>query len=468
MVSAEPTILSGLAATLGCSEPALKLLLSLVVGYPIAFFHRKTMYGKNANLQHFFFMLCGVAIGVYNYKFGVGHSIAAVVTTYVLLKVFGGTTAGVVICFLFNMGYLVIGYFYTGTETYDIKWSMPHCVLTLRLIGLAFDVYDGHRSPEALSKDQKITAINRVPSLLEIAGYTYFPASYMVGPQFPMTRYLGMINGTLKPKDQEKPACMVPGLLRGLGGFVYLGIYQIGNIYYKDDYLLTEAFAILPFWKRALQMGVWGKIMMYKYISCWMITEGVCISSGLTYNGEDENGKVRWNGCANVRLRVYEGAVKFGHLIDSFNTNTNNWVLQYIYKRLKFMNNRYISQGTTLLFLALWHGLHSGYYMCFMLEFIIMKVEKEVELIFAARKDWTEAISKPGVWHVLWVVRKIYLIVFMGYCMVPFVLLKSHKWSVAFSAVYWMGHVFFLPWFFFGHLVVKALRPPRVKESKKE
>lgn len=37
------------------------------------------------------------------------------------------------------------GYYYTGTDTYDIKWSMPHCVLTLRLIGLTIDVYDGQK-----------------------------------------------------------------------------------------------------------------------------------------------------------------------------------------------------------------------------------------------------------------------------------------------------------------------------------
>jgi lysophospholipid acyltransferase 5 len=37
------------------------------------------------------------------------------------------------------------GYYMTGTETYDIKWSMPQCVLTLRLIGLAFDLFDGKK-----------------------------------------------------------------------------------------------------------------------------------------------------------------------------------------------------------------------------------------------------------------------------------------------------------------------------------
>jgi len=45
------------------------------------------------------------------------------------------------------------------------------------------------------------------------------------------------------------------------------------------------------------------------------------------------------------------------------------------------MNNRNISQGATLLFLALWHGLHSGYYMSFFLEFIIMKMEKDVSAL---------------------------------------------------------------------------------------
>ena len=37
------------------------------------------------------------------------------------------------------------GYYYTASTSYDIKWTMPHCVLTLRLIALTWDVYDGAR-----------------------------------------------------------------------------------------------------------------------------------------------------------------------------------------------------------------------------------------------------------------------------------------------------------------------------------
>jgi lysophospholipid acyltransferase 5 len=45
---------------------------------------------------------------------------------------------------------------------------------------------------------------------------------------------------------------------------------------------------------------------------------------------------------------------------------------------MKFLGNRYISQAAALVFLAVWHGLHSGYYMCFLLEFVLMKFEKDV------------------------------------------------------------------------------------------
>lgn len=50
----------------------------------------------------------------------------------------------------------------------------------------------------------------------------------------------------------------------------------------------------------------------------------------------------------------------------------------YIFKRLKFLGNKELSQGLSLLFLALWHGLHSGYLICFQMEFLIVIVEKQV------------------------------------------------------------------------------------------
>jgi lysophospholipid acyltransferase 5 len=44
-----------------------------------------------------------------------------------------------------SQGYLVVGYYLeqvSGKE-YNISWTMPQCVLTLRLTAVAFDLYDG-------------------------------------------------------------------------------------------------------------------------------------------------------------------------------------------------------------------------------------------------------------------------------------------------------------------------------------
>ena len=58
-------------------------------------------------------------------------------------------------------------------------------------------------------------------------------------------------------------------------------------------------------------------------------------------------------------------------------------VMNYVYKRLKFMNNRYVSQLSALVFLAVWHGWHSGYYLTFFNEFIVINFEKDFSAIWA-------------------------------------------------------------------------------------
>ncbi len=48
-------------------------------------------------------------------------------------------------------GQLLFGYYFTESDQYDITWTTPQCILTLRLIGLTWDVYDGHRKDVLLS-----------------------------------------------------------------------------------------------------------------------------------------------------------------------------------------------------------------------------------------------------------------------------------------------------------------------------
>lgn len=72
------------------------------------------------------------------------------------------------------------------------------------------------------------------------------------------------------------PDCVSVGLSRALAGFIYVAIFQIGTLYVSDQYLFEPSFQKKNLIKKCLLIGLWGRINLYKYVSCWLITEGVC------------------------------------------------------------------------------------------------------------------------------------------------------------------------------------------------
>lgn len=95
-----------------------------------------------------------------------------------------------------------------GSE-YSFTWTIPQCVLTLRLISLTFDVYDGNRLDQWIKKHDKPkasnnvaipsdlnvdTAVSKVPTFLEFMSHAYFPGSFLIGPQVTYKNYLDYID----------------------------------------------------------------------------------------------------------------------------------------------------------------------------------------------------------------------------------------------------------------------------------
>lgn len=114
---------------------------------------------------------------------------------------------------------------------------------------------------------------------------------------------------------------------------------------------------------------------------------------------------MKWDALENVKIGVLENATEFNHYILSFNVNTNQWSAHYIYKRLKFLGSRIASQLLTLLFLAVWHGFHSGYYISFFMEFLVIYLERDVRELFnygiSTRILTTLLISAPTTHQLL-------------------------------------------------------------------
>lgn len=60
-----------------------------------------------------------------------------------------------------------------------------------------------------------------------------------------------------------------------------------------------------------------------------VLQEGVCVLSGLGYNGVVD-GKHQWDACANMKVWIFETTPLFGGTISSFNINTNAWVARSV------------------------------------------------------------------------------------------------------------------------------------------
>ncbi|XP_070561674.1 lysophospholipid acyltransferase 5-like [Ptychodera flava] len=448
----------------GVPEAGLRFLLSVLFGYPLALIQRNFIHGRSMTLHHVFFITCGLCLSYFNYGVELYHFLISILVNYSIITIVGGTSVSVFLAFLFNMGYLITAYIFTATDTYDITWTTPQCVLTLRMIGLVFDVYDGSKPAEKLSADQKTTALNQKPTILEISAYAFFYGGFFAGPQFPLRRYLDMCSGVLTDGEKgETPNSIRPAVNRFILGVIYCGVTVVLVPMIPNSYLYSDEFGQIPYLKRMLVIAIWGHLACSKYMPVWLFAEGSCILAGLAYNGKDKDNKAKWDACRNVDLYVYETTPTFKGAIQSFNVNTNQWVLRYVYKRLRFLGNKLISQAAVLVFLAMWHGLYIGYYICFMLEAFITNVE--VQMIDTANMTGLSKLYENPILKVpIYIVCKLWQLTFMGYPLMGFMVLTWERTYKAYSAIYWSGHIFYC--FAFPALYTFVLKPVFGKRKK--
>jgi len=202
------------SAHLGCQEAALKLIFSLVIGYPICIVYNLLLMKQPLLIKHLYFIICGVSMGFFNYGINFLHTTLTLVIVYLFITLFRNKFISVLLTFSFCTTYLLWGYWRTQSDEYTFEWTIPQCVLTLRLIAVAFDVYDGDRIAGVTKRDadssggggdanssRKVAdtikndeAMFKPPTFIQLAAHSYFPASFMVGPQFGIKRYLNFVN----------------------------------------------------------------------------------------------------------------------------------------------------------------------------------------------------------------------------------------------------------------------------------
>ncbi|KAF9116525.1 Lysophosphatidylcholine acyltransferase 3 [Mortierella sp. AM989] len=489
----------------GIPEPSLRLLLTILAGYPISILYRLLFLNKTSSIigesaRNYFFLVTGLLMSYYFNSYDIIHPLTTCIGTWLICRVFGmiapkKRSLASSVSFLFNFGYLLTSYKYAATEEYDICYTMQQCVQCLRMIGYGLDFMDGQpKSSSSKAKEQPAEKANQVkattspvapaavavvraktpisfgrdialqqlPTLAETIGYGFFPFAFLVGPQFSFSLYKKFISMELfnvpvpetagKDEAREAAAATANGIPQGslryaarcfFLGIFYLGLGQVLGSYFPTVALLGKAFLERPYWERVFIFWWTGKTVLNKYLGIWTIGEGPCVLSGITFNGYDAKGRPEWDGLRNVNPINYEFATSLTQIVSSFNMNTNYWAKLYIFKRLIFLGNKNLSALGVLFFLAIWHGTHIGYFICFGLEFIDMETErrlsarfgKPINAFIASKQGVVHAVLK-GTWGVItWLLTTSALY----FAAVPFDLLQVDKSLVALRAINFLG-----------------------------
>lgn len=425
----------------GSIEPGFKILLSIYLGYFVAVFYHLIVLQLWPRSQYSYFILTSMALYYWNFGTDLLHPIITITVQWLLLKAFKGSRKCVLLSFIFQMGYYLIG-IWIQEPNYKLNWLTPQCVLLLRMIGLAFDTYDGQRDQEKLSPDQKERGLTSCPSYTEILAYSFFPGGFLIGPQFPLVHLRKLVSKQLIPVTVSNLGRYKEALCQLTIGTVILVSQQHLQSYISFDYLTTFEFKSSAFFKKMVMICVCGHLGIIKYLAIWSINDGVCIITGLGYRGSKDSPYV-WDAVRNSKLSDFITCYRYQHIVSCYNINTNGWVLRYVHKRLRFVGSRLFSHFCSLLFLAIWHGFHVGYFTAFALQLLVMNAERQ----FLDAVSRTPAIMMIVKLMPTWLpklIGSIYLHAFLGYCFVDFALMHWSVFSSVNGSVYWCGHWFFI------------------------
>uniref|UniRef100_A0A914XMN2 Lysophospholipid acyltransferase 5 n=1 Tax=Plectus sambesii TaxID=2011161 RepID=A0A914XMN2_9BILA len=225
-------------------EDGMRLLISVLAGYPLAAIYRQFLYDKNKTIQYSYFTIVGIGIYLFNCGYETYHSMISVLLAYVICNFLPGTTLSVVLAHICFLGHLLIGYWFAESHEYDITWTTPFCIMTLRHIGLVMDVYDGKKRQDSLRPDQKATSVVNPPSLLETAAFSLFFSGTLVGPQFTLNRFRLFVNGEFLDPETKQPraSALRVSICRFLAGIFYAVIHQWGCVWIPQEYLNSAEF----------------------------------------------------------------------------------------------------------------------------------------------------------------------------------------------------------------------------------
>uniref|UniRef100_A0AC35TRN6 Lysophospholipid acyltransferase 5 n=1 Tax=Rhabditophanes sp. KR3021 TaxID=114890 RepID=A0AC35TRN6_9BILA len=336
------------------------------------------------------------------------------------------------------------------------------------MISICIDVNDGFQPKDKLTGDAISNSIQVPPNLMEITSYALYLPFTMIGPVVPFNYFKRYVNGEFKAQNGEvRGESTTVAVRRFLLGILFTVLHEGGKLFITADYLNTPQFFENSLLLKIVYTTIWYRFTFYRYVGAFLFAEGAGILCGMGYKPNGKDSDEKWSGCRNVHVTGFLLGSDYQSVVESFNIATNTWSKNYVFKRLRFLGNRTLSQAGTLMYLALWHGYHLGYFLLFGFEFLCFLSQDRLYSIISRIPNARNVLNGTKVKWMTWLFGKVMITTTMGFGFLTFGLIKTKYWWDPLMSQYAWGYVLFLiVWPAIYYLLDKVY--PDVKKEKKE
>jgi len=452
----------------GQDVDTLNYLLGMLLCYPLGIIMNLLPYGK---VKHLFSLI----LGAFLLQFTIGkqwiHQLISSMLAYIMFMILPAKDAKFWVPVM-TMVYITLGHLHRQYVNYlgwDMDFTGPQMVLTMKLYSLAFNLWDGEQlakgNPDRAGKKCAPLAVPKLPGIIEFLGYTFCFSNVLAGPAYEYKVYQQACDGTHLYDENGKPRGKIPSqilptLKPFLVSIVCLGLFSVGGGMFPvlnptdpqklTPAVLSEEALANPLWKRYLLSWIALACVRQKYYFAWKNAEGANNIWYAGFEGFDEKGEAKgWENSVNIDILDFEFAPNIKLMSAAWNKKTANWLGRYIYMRTG--GNLMATYGMS----AFWHGFYPGYYLFFMSLPLVTACER------LGRKKLTPRFAKFGIAYNIVCILATTLTI--NSTLIMAFQLLSWDWAIAYTkSFYFMNHIICIVFY----LVVSQL--PSVKKDEKK
>lgn len=218
-----------------------------------------------------------------------------------------------------SLGYLCTNHLYRTIYHFG-EFNMDVSSFTMlqacKLSALAYCYLDGEKQESEMNESQKQKYVKDMPSVLELAGYTWFVPNSALGVFFEFRDYKNLIEK--KEHYANIPDTVLPSLQTLGEAILCTGVFMAFSPIISVEYIYSPEFGKELFVYKVFHIYFAMMFKRFFYYGPFKFTTGAFIASGLGYNGKQKE-QHNWERVVGVYVIDIETANSVPVMLKSWN-----------------------------------------------------------------------------------------------------------------------------------------------------